>query len=121
MWLCGYVDSDYAVVKGTDPVVKDEHGEYIHEHCAKLSKSNVETNHSAFISQVQDTTPTVLSGQKRVKTDEGELYCGCLCTSVLLYADDSSCQNCAASTTVASQMSRTSVLQGICINIVFQI
>ena len=35
MWLCGYVDSDYAVVKGTDPVVKDEHGEYTHEHCAK--------------------------------------------------------------------------------------
>ena len=89
MWLCGYVDSDYAVVNGTDPVVKDEHGEYTHEHCAKLSKSNVEhhTKHEtnpAFISQMQDTTPTVLSGQKRVKTDEGELYCGCLCTSVLL-------------------------------------
>ena len=63
MWLCGYIDSGYAVVKGTDPIVKDEHGAYTHEHCAKLSKSIVEhcTKHEtnpAFIGQTQDTAPT---------------------------------------------------------------
>ena len=34
----------------------------------------------------------VLSGQKRVKADEGESYYGCLSTSVLLYASDFSCR-----------------------------